>query len=343
MDAQQGLTRRQCLKLLGAAGLACSAPGLFVQPAGSAGLDPAQASSRTLPMMNTLVTVAVFDASRDRAVQAMESAFATMRELVPIFDRFDPGSHVSHLNAAGVLKDVPPPLNEVLVSSQDLAQSCHHTFDITILPLLELTKTSLQATGRPPRQQAVSELLPAIGSDKLLLGPKTVRLAHPDTRITLDGIAKGYIVDRAAAVLRSHGIDSAMINAGGDIRVVGSKQGHPWHIGIQDPAGRTEHVQTVALTDMAIATSGQYENYYDPLMRHHHLMETRNAGSPRRVVSATAVARTAMLADGLSTALFLMPPDQSVSLASSFRNVEASIITQGGRSFSSINWSSLAV
>jgi len=343
MDAHQGLTRRQCLKLLGAAGLACSAPALFVHPAGAVGLHQDASVSKTLPMMNTLVSMTVQDPSRERATQAMETAFQSMHDLVPIFNRFDPASHVSHLNSTGVLRDVPPPLAQVLKSAQELSLSSSQSFDITILPLLELTQSSLQTMGHPPHLHEVKELMSAIGQDKVSMHSGTVRFAHPDTRITLDGIAKGFIVDRAAAVLKSQGIASAMINAGGDIRVVGDTKGHPWHIGIQDPSGRKSHVQTVALTDMAVATSGSYEDYFDPLMRHHHLVGSDATGSPRRVISATAVAPSAMLADGLSTALFLLPPKQAVSLASSLKNVEASIITQGGRSFTSANWSRITV
>jgi len=242
MDALQGLTRRQCLKLMGAAGLACSAPGLFLRPAGAAGLHGQDQVSRTLPMMNTLVTITIHDSSRQRAVQAMESAFEAMGKLVPVFDRFDPGSHVSHLNATGVLRDVPPALARVLRTAQRVHVSSKRVFDVTILPLLELTEHSMQSTGHPPEHKAVKELLESIGQDNIHIGDNLIRFDRSETRITLDGIAKGYIVDQAANVLKRHSIDAAMINAGGDIRVLGSKQGRPWHIGIQDPSGRHTHV-----------------------------------------------------------------------------------------------------
>jgi thiamine biosynthesis lipoprotein len=271
----------------------------------------------------------------------MESAFEVMQELVRVFDRFDPASHVSHLNATGVLRDVPPALARVLRAAQRIHASSNRVFDVTILPLLELTERSLQTTGHPPEHKAVQELLGSIGLDRVHIGDHVIRFDRAETRITLDGIAKGYIVDQAANVLKRHSIDAAMINAGGDIRVLGSKQGRPWHIGIQDPSGQNTHVQTLALQDMAVATSGSYENYFDPLMRHHHLLDANGAGSPRRVVSATAVAPSAMMADSLSTTFFLLPPQQAVSLASSLNSVEASIITLGGRHFTSDSWSSI--
>jgi thiamine biosynthesis lipoprotein len=264
-----------------------------------------------------------------------------MRELVRVFDRFDPTSHLSHLNATGVLRDVPPALARVLRTAQHVHVSSNRVFDVTILPLLELTEHSWQTTGHPPARETVQELLGAIGQDRVHISDRIIRFDRAETRITLDGIAKGYIVDQAAEVLKRHSIDAAVINAGGDIRVLGSKQGRPWRIGIQDPSGRHTPVQTLALRDMAVATSGSYENFFDPLMRHHHLLESNGKGSPRRVVSATAVAPSAMMADSLSTTFFLLPPEQAVSLASSLKSVEASIITFGGRHFTSDNWSSI--
>ncbi len=338
MTDQQRMTRRSSLKLLGAFGLGAALPNVLLH----ARLAQAQASrhtvSKTLPLMNTLVTMTVCDPSRPRAEEALEKAFRHIQDLIPIFNRFDPGSRLSRLNQQGVLHDVPPELFQVLETSKYLYHQSKKSFDVTVLPLLEEHRQSVLQTGRPPEVREIKTILQSVGFDKLHLHPRTVRFTHSGMRITLDGIAKGYLVDRAAMVLRRQGVRSALINAGGDIRAIGGKDGAPWRIGLQDPLGRKKELATFKLADRAVATSGNYHNYYDPLAKHHHIISKGLGDSPQRIISATALAPSAMLADGLSTMLFLNTPAQSLRLVESLPESEALIITRGGRIFQSSGW-----
>jgi len=331
------LSRRQCLKMLGILSAAPAVPSLFVEPARAEGCS-GHCLSKTLPMMSTMVTITTADASRVRAEQAREKAFAAMRDLIPIFDRFDPNSRISWLNTHGRLRDVPPALSSVLEQAQEVSRLSGNRFDITILPLLDLYTRSLQKTGHPPPFGEVKRVRAGLGMDKIALGSKEVVFSHPGTQITLDGIAKGFIVDAAADVLKQEGIESALINAGGDIRAVGGKGRQPWIIGIQDPSGRRQAVQSVAVSDLAVATSGSYESFFDPLGTHHHLIDSSQGSSPLRTVSATAIASTAASADAWSTAFFLLDPEESVGLAGALQSVQTLVITRGGRTFRTDGW-----
>lgn len=197
-------------------------------------------------------------------------------------------------------------------------------------------------TGLPLSPLQIKDLQPLIGFGHVHHDSQTVRLERSGMGITLDGIAKGYIVDRAVAFLARHGIQSALVNAGGDIRVIGGKGRDPWRIGIQDPTHKEGHIARLGLRQAAIATSGSYEQFFDPWARHHHLINT-SGYSPIRPVSATVVAPTAMQADGLATALFLMSPDKGLQLADSLPGVQAALITRGNRIMTTKGWSSLHI
>jgi thiamine biosynthesis lipoprotein len=337
-----GITRRKWLKLTGTAGVAALAPTLFFRPGRGLAADGMHRVARTLPLMNTTVEIAALDASRQRASEAVEKGFAAMRELIPVFDRFDPNGRIARLNHSGRLNDVPPELHKVLLRSRQLHSMSDGAFDITVLPLLESYRMALERTGHPPSPKELRREQQQTGWERIALDRGTVRV-ESGTRITLDGIAKGYIVDAAARTLRSHGVQCGLINAGGDVRAVGNKNGLPWIVGIQDPRQPNTFYQKIRLSDLAIATSGSYENYFDGTMRHNHLIRSQSGISPKRSVSASVLAPSAMLADGLSTTLFVAGPERGLRLCEQLRNVEALILASGNRPFASSGWRSRAV
>ncbi|MFP4391750.1 MAG: FAD:protein FMN transferase [Desulfohalobiaceae bacterium] len=342
MASKHSLTRRECLRYLSAMGLGAAAPGLFFQPGFASPKSTLQQTSRTLPLMGTMVSLTIYDSSRDKALQAQEKALQEIQRLVPIFNRFDPQGPLGWLNKHKILKDVPPELNLVLKQAFKLHQASQNSFDITVLPWLEEYAQHTDKTGHSPDPARNRELQQALGMDKILLKAGTISLLHPRSKLTLDGIAKGYIVDKAAQLIQEQGIQHALINAGGDIRVVGGKdQASPWLIGIQDPRGKKEYVQRLALRDMAVATSGDYQRFFSPGYRHHHLLHPGQDASPARTASCTVTAPSAMLADSLSTALFVLPAGQGLELIQGFPKAQAHIIQKGGRSFSSRGWSRL--
>ncbi|HKI61198.1 MAG TPA: FAD:protein FMN transferase, partial [Mariprofundaceae bacterium] len=130
-----------------------------------------------------------------------------------------------------------------------------------------------------------------------------------DARCMLDfgAIAKGYAIDRGIAILRKHGIQNAIINAGGDIRIIGSHDGKPWRIGLRHPRNKGEVLGTLSLVgDISIVTSGDYERYFDYKgKRYHHILNPQTGFPATASQSATVLAQEATLADAWSTALFV--------------------------------------
>lgn len=330
-------SRRQCIKFLAATGLTLSSPYIFT-PLAQASTTNKNICSKTLPLMGTLVNISLLDSSNSKAREVVENGFAYMKRLISIFDRFDPNSHVSWLNQKGYLNDVPPELFTVLSSAGKLNRLSRQTFDITILPLLELQSQSFKQTGHPPCLSEVKDRLALVGQEKIKISPKKISFSQTGQEITLDGIAKGFIVQQTAAFIQAKGISSGLINAGGDIATIGTNKGRSWVIGIQDPTRQQKQVQTVRLQGQAIATSGSYENYFDRWGRHSHLLSSATGESPTRNVSCSVIAPNAMLADGLATTLFLMSPQKALALVSQLPKVECLLLTQGNRQFVSAGW-----
>ncbi len=335
------LPRRQCLKILGAFGIGSLVPSLYLEPA--YGHKDLQKSAKTMPMMGTMVTITIFDSSKEKASEMINRAFEKMAEFIPVFDRYNRQSHINWLNNYGLLKDVPPSLSNVLQNCRVLYHKSQNSFDVSVLPLLELYQRTFEKTGHSPSYAQIQNKKELVGFDRVNISSRKVSFQRSGMKISLDGIAKGFIVDMAADFLKSHGIDYALINAGGDIRAVQGKGRSPWIIGLEDPSGRKKCIQKITLKDMAVATSGNYENYFDPLGRHHHIIETGQGLSPKRTVSATAIAPSAMLADGLSTTAFVLSPEKSVQLANLFPKTETLIILHGGRRYSSSGWRNFTI
>jgi len=159
--------------------------------------------------------------------------------------------------------------------------------------------------------------------------------------ITLDGIAKGYIVDRASVILLKYKIENHLINASGDIKAMGLRaDGRPWTVAIQDPVKKNNHLDLIHLTDIAVATSGNYENYFDRDKIFHHIVNPKTGRSPVLNVSASVIAPTAMEADVLATTLVVMNSTDGLRLIDSLPQCEALIISRANQIKRSTGWKS---
>lgn len=137
--------------------------------------------------------------------------------------------------------------------------------------------------------------------------------------ITLDGVATGYILDHSIRVLKSRGIRSALVNFGGTLATLGSRaNGSLWKVGIVDPLSSTNIIGTLYLKDQAVATSGDYEDYYTPDKHYYHIIDPGTARSPLFSHSATVVSSTATVADPLGVSLMVESPTSAMSLIDSF-------------------------
>jgi len=286
--------------------------------------------TKTHLTMGTYVTITALHSSRDEAEQAVGETFEEIERLNLVLTRFGNRSPVAELNEQGRVESLAPEMAELVSKSLYYYQQTGGAFDITVKPLLDLYQKSF-AQSHQPGEKDILALLDTIGSDKLQIQGNGIQFAGPKMGITLDGIAKGYIVDRASALLTAKGITNHMINAGGDIKTSGNAaNAKPWTIAVQDPSKKGHFPDIIRMHNGAVATSGNYEVYYDKEKLFHHIVNGKTGHSPDLSSSVTVSASTVMDADALSTSVFVMGPVDGVRFINTQKNCECLVITRDG-------------
>jgi len=341
------MNRRDFLRLSGMLGIGLASAGTLF-PTGAEAVKfnrRLYKISKTRLAMGTFVSMTLLHPSRDQAEAAMGEAFLEMDRLAGTISRFDRTTAVAQLNREGVLKDVPPEVAEVISRALAYYRISDGAFDISVKPVVDLFKTAFaQGSQKPPTDTALKEALRLVNASHIEFTGRTVRFKQGGMGITLDGIAKGYIVDRASQILSSRGITNHLINAGGDIRTAGHKRDKkPWTIAVQDPNKKKRYPDIIHLTDGAVATSGNYEVYFDQEKMFHHIVNPRTGQSPNESTSVSVLADTAMDADALSTAVFVMTPGRGTRLIDSLPRCESLVLMNGRRKMMSRGWRSAAV
>ncbi len=297
--------------------------------------------SKTRLAMGTFVSMTLIHPSKDKAQEAMGLAFEEIDRLTHSMSRFDTATALAQLNKEGTLNDLPPELAQVIERALRYYRLSNGTFDISVKPVVDLFRDGFLQGNReaPPDEKALKEALHLVGAHNIELRGRTVRFKRPGMGITLDGIAKGYIVDRASKILTRHGIENHLINAGGDIKATGGKGGKKsWTVAIQDPKKQKHYPDIIHIRDGAIATSGNYEIYFDKEKMFHHIVNPKTGLSPRLTTSVSVLAETAMDADALSTALFVMEPETAIRFINGRTRSEALIITEEETILKSRHW-----
>ncbi|GGC74888.1 FAD:protein FMN transferase [Marinobacter halophilus] len=230
------------------------------------------------------------------------------------------------------------PLFEVIQRAQEIAELTGGAFDVTIGPVVNLWGFGPDA--RPvevPSESELDELLAVTGYQYLELDAATraVRSTQPQY-IDLSGIAKGYAVDVVARYLDSEGVGAYLVEIGGEVRVNGRKpEGGAWRLAIEEPSEQARQVnKIVAMDRQAMATSGDYRNYYESEGRRYSHTIDPATGKPvtNKLASVTVIAEDSMTADALATAFTVMGYDKAMSLATR-ENLPAYFIVRGEGDF----------
>ncbi len=328
---RSGLTRRSLLRLGVTAGVLGTVLYLAFDP------HPALTTMRqSQPMMGTIVNLTVCGPGEAVCREAISACLEHMGHLSRLFSTYEPDSPLSRLNRDGFLSAAPPELMDVLLLSRQLSELSNGAFDPTVLPLVALYR-QYRSSGTLPDRSLIEETLQLVDYRYILIEkPSTIRLNRDGVGITLDGIAKGYIVDQGVEVLREHGITNAYVEAGGDLMVIGRRQdGQPWRIGIRNPrSDNLANMETVSLTDRAIATSGDYLQYFSGDMVMHHIIDPHTGFSPLQVASSSILAPTVAWADGLATATMVLGSERSLALLESLPDCEGHFIDKHLNKFS---------
>ena len=274
-------------------------------------------------------------------IQAYSSSLG-VSHLEPVFERIDlieryqsrtmEGSDIHRYNALGVSDtvQVSPETYRVVESAIGLAEITGGLFDPTIGEIVRLWGIGTEEERIPDRIR-IEEALVGVGyqSALQLLGDRNLRRLSR-AELDLGGIAKGYAADEAALVLQAQGFESGLVSVGGDIAVFGEKpDGSLFRIGLQDPLReRGRYLAILEDTDIAVVTSGDYERYFElDGERYHHIIDPET-GRPGEsdLHSVSVIAESAMVADALATAFFLLGSEGSLALADKLEAVEVVLV-----------------
>ncbi len=183
-----------------------------------------------------------------------------------------------------------------------------------------------------PTPEAVKAALKNVGYARVTVDRAAGTIDLPaGMRIGLGGIAKGYGVDRAMAVLLEHGIKHALVSAGGDMKILGRKLGEPWRIAVKHPRDEDRALAVLPVTNTCVMTSGDYERFFEvDGRRYHHILDPRTGYPATGCTSGTIMAQDAAFADAMATALCVLGPSEGMALINRLPRVEGIAVGMDG-------------
>lgn len=290
---------------------------------------PATKHSRELFAMDTKISLTAYG---QNGKQALEEAAQELQRLDNLLSTGNASSEISRLNSRGA-GSLSADSQTIIEEALRLYNSTGGAFDITVYPLMRLWGFA-DGAYRVPTDRERTETLKWIGADQMHLENGQCSLG-PGQMIDLGGIAKGYASDRLMEIFRNNGVTSAMVSLGGNIQTLNTKpDGSAYRIAIRSPNSTQEYVGFLSVANQAVVTSGGYERYFEENgRRYHHILDPQT-GMPAEsgLASVTIVSSSGMLADGLSTALFIMGLEKAETYwRSSGEDFEAIFVTDDGK------------
>ena len=267
-------------------------------------------------IMGTAIKVELWCDEARAGEQAAAAVMDEMHRIDRTMSPHKPASALSRINREAAARAVPlsEEMYHLVQRAIEFSRLSGGAFDITYAAVGQLYDYRQRVR---PSAAALAQACSLVGWQHLELNPRsrTLRFARPGVRIDLGGFAKGHAVDNAAALLGRRGIAHAMVSAGGDSRVIGSRRGRPWSVAIRDPRRAGEGVAVLPLEDVSISTSGDYERYFDDAgERVHHLIDPATGRSPRGVHSVTILAPDGLTSEALSKTVFVLGAERGLAL-----------------------------
>lgn len=285
-----------------------------------------------LTAMDTVVELNFAVPESIEAEVVKSAVFAEIVRLERLISRTEKLSDTNRVNSlAGTGPVVVSPDTYRLVElAYQYAAISKGAFDPTVGPLID-SWGFLGQEFRVPEETEIKQRLPLVDYQNISFDQTESTLFLPEQGMVLElgGLAKGFILDQAVLLLKSFGVTSAFINAGGDIALLGSRpDGEPWKLGIRHPRDQNKILAVLQVTDGAVVTSGDYERYFDQAgVTYHHILDPETGKPARGLASVTILAATAAEADALSTAVFVLGPLDGLTLIEEIPGVEGVLVT----------------
>ena len=303
MSASLPITRRRALQITGAAGAAA----LIQGPAAIAA--SADVITWRGVALGAPAIVRLHGKDRDTAEATLAAVRSEIRRLESVFSLYREDSALAQLNRSGRLPGPPPELVELLSAAGAIARETDGAFDVSMQPLWRLYAAHFAdhpGSTKGPADADIAAVLARVSHQAIAIRRDEIALQRPDMALSLNGIAQGFITDRAAALIRRAGYSDVLVDLG-ETRALGShSSGRPWRVGIRSPESADGIARTIPVVDRAVATSAPQGTMFEGTGRFHHLLDPRTGRCVSRYRTLTVTAPTATLADGYSTAFSIM-------------------------------------
>lgn len=289
-------------------------------------------TTQTQLLMDTFVTISV-PGPKKIALAAINRVFARLKEIEVKFNSHNPQSPLYALNHQG--KSISDPeILELIKVALEISRDSDGDFDITVFPLLELWGLYSGKSLSIPPEQKIKDCLKYVGYQHLLLKEGKLSKTHPQTKIDLGGIAKGYALKEAVKVLKTQGVNSALVDLGGDVYVLGKKDGRFWKVGIRNP--RQEGLLGyVEVENLAVISSGDYERFFiREGKRYHHIFNPKTGYPTEGISGVTIIYAEPLLAQALTKVPFIRGAQEGLEFLEKIPGLEAMIITDTGQTLS---------
>ena len=278
---------------------------------------------RTVFAMTTIMSLRVYHPDGEAILDQAEDE---IRRIEAVFSTGDPESEISKLNAAGEGK-LGEDAAQLLEKSLSIYEMTDGAFDISIYPVMKVwgftdlydDEDLVEKENTPvdiPDAEVLAEAVSHVDASGIEFDAQTGEIRLPEgSEIDLGGIAKGYAAQRVIELFEEKGVSSAMLDLGGNVQVLGKKpNGRDWKVGLRDPSGEHTVIGVISCSDRAVVTSGGYERYITGKdgKTYHHIIDPKT-GYPAEngLVSVSIVCDDGTLADGLSTALYVLGTEKA--------------------------------
>lgn len=277
--------------------------------------------------LDTIITINIYSGQ----MEAIDYAEAEIRRLESLLSVTDTNSDIYRINSnPDEFIEVSDECFELIKTAVDISDATNGNFDITVYPAVSLWGFTTSEYKVPVKDE-ILEAKAKIGYNKIILDENTKSVKVPiGTSLDLGGIAKGYIADKAAEVLNQNGVTSALLNFGGNIRLIGSKpENEAFKIGIKAPFSEG-YFATLNAKDTTASTAGGYERYFEENgVRYHHILNPHTAApSESDILSATVIGDSGAVCDALATASFVTGSKDIRSITTQYPDLSFILLTQ---------------
>ncbi len=286
--------------------------------------------------MGTTVEIHLYASTRERAAALFEAAFQEIERVEQALSTYRPTSEMSRINANAARGPVvtDPEVLTLLDEALDYSLRTDGAFDITVGALVNAWGF-FRGHGRYPTADELSRALARVGWRNVILdrAARTVQFRKPGIALDLGGIGKGFALDRAALILRRHGVTAALLGAGQSsyFAIGAPPDTDGWRVVVPDPDDPRRSLSTVWLRDRSLSTSGNAQKSFEfDGKRYSHIIDPRTGEPVTGMTQVTVIARTALESDALATALFVLGADRATAVLDHVDDVAALLVTTRG-------------